>query len=90
MNETEWPRQQDAKAVRVDTEEHLRQQIAKSVEQEHGDREHHHEPYPVIAQCLMELRHQPPEDEEVRYRIADQDGPQEVLRVFEIIVQHLG
>src|ERR1035437_228237 len=54
------------------------------------NRKHPHDPPPVSAQRLVQLRHKPAQDEEVRHGVADQDGPQEVLRVFEIVVQHLG
>src|SRR2546425_12385514 len=90
MNETKGTGQHQAQTSGVGPKEHLREQIEKSIKQKHNDCEYEHEPYSMVAECLLENPNDPAEDAEVGDGIADQDGPQKIFRILQKVMEHFG
>src|SRR6266568_6536059 len=90
MDEPEGARQQHTEPVRIHPEQHFGQQIEEGVEQEDRNGEHGDEPDLVVLQGLMEHRDQPAQNDKVGHGVAHQNGPQEILRLFQIAVENCG
>jgi hypothetical protein len=88
VHDPKWPRQRQAKPVWVGPEHHLRQQIEEGVKEKHqGDEDHRKPPAPQSEVCVQHGE-QPAENSEVRERVANDDGPEKILRVFQKAVKH--
>src|SRR5437867_444789 len=86
-HDPERQRQRQAKPVRVEPEQHLRQKLAHRVKEQHAHNQGRQQrPRPFVPPA-MQPRHANAHGPDVRQRIADEDRPQKVLRAFQVAVQ---
>src|SRR5262245_35850939 len=89
MHKTERDREHQTEPVGKLAEERFRQQIAERIEQEGDQRKDEREEQRLLVGHTIKRDYQHAENCKGRERVADQNGPKEILLILQITVQHL-
>src|SRR6185503_5038725 len=90
MDDAKGTGAKQAKSIGIDPEEHFREEVEQRVKQENDDDEDHGEPQAVAGRFGIQKNQHHPENDEIGDGVANEDGPEKVLRIFEVAVQDFG
>ena len=90
MDQLERPREHEAKPVRVQSEQHFRQQFAEGIENQCTDEEAGGEQGRVFAHPILRADDHQARDSEIGQRVPGKNCPKKFLRLVEVTVESPG
>src|SRR5437867_9502762 len=86
MDQPEWRGQKHTKPIRVKPAEHFREQLTKRIEKDHSSQQSRDEQYRPAAEQIMQAEEPKGNDGDVGQCVADQNGPEKIFRVLQVII----